>query len=298
VSIAKQTPVKQNVGLAIAFLLAALTWLPFMDALGKSLSQSFPVLQIVWARSLFHTLSVLPFVLWRYGAKSLLPQKLPLQITRSVVLLGGNLTFFGAIALIPMANALSLVFISPFIIAITSIIFLNEKVGLRRWSAIVFGLIGALIIFKPGGDSLGLGGFLGLAAGFCYGFYFLLTRILAGHAPPIVTLAFASLIGAVALSFASPWFWVQPQPTDWLWLILLGLMSSSGHFLLTLAFERAEASLLAPFTYFEIIITITLGYIFFDNFPDPLTWIGMSLIVGAGVFMAYREWQLERANRG
>ena len=287
---------KQSVTLAIALLLTGLTWLPFMDALAKSLSQHYPVMQLVWARSVFHVAFVIPFVIWRYGLKSLWPTKFVLQITRGTVLLGGNLTFFGAIALIPMANALSLVFISPFVIAITSIIFLKEKVGLRRWSAIVLGLIGAIIIFKPGAGSLGLGGLLGLGAGFCYGIYFLMTRLLAGHAPAAVTLVFGSIVGAIILSFLLPTFWVQPEAKDWLWLIMLGFMSATGHFLINLAFERAEASLLAPYTYFEIIVTVSLGYMFFGNLPDSVTWIGMALIVSAGVFIAYREWQLEKAS--
>mgnify|MGYP002632171635 CR=1 FL=1 len=274
----------------IVLIILSMILVPFMDVIAKLLSARYPIFEIVWARYFFHLLIILPVLLWRHKIAGLWPSRPGLQIIRGGLLLVSTFLFFAAIAKMPIADALALVFISPLLVTALSPVLLGETVGIRRWTAVFFGFIGALIIVRPGFTVIGTGALLALGAGVVYALYVVATRKLAGSAPPLVTLAYTALLGAIIMTVVVLMFqWVPPSPADWLLMGAMGAVAAAGHYLLIKAFEHAPASVLAPFGYTEIIMATFAGYAFFGDFPDHWTWLGVMVIIISGVYISLRE---------
>lgn len=273
----------------ILLMLLSMTIVPVMDGLAKVLSADYPIVEIVWARYFFHLLYLLPVVIYRYGSSALMPRHPVLQIIRGGLLLSSTFFFFAAISEMPIADALALVFISPIIVTALSPFLLGEKVGLRRWMAVLIGFIGALIIIRPGFSEIDTGTIYAISAGTIYAFYMIATRKLSGSAPPLVTLTFTALLGAIIMSAWVPFGWVTPSHVDWSLMAAMGACAALGHFLLIKAFDHAPASVLAPFGYSEIIMATIIGFVVFGDFPDNMTWVGVGVIILSGVYISMRE---------
>lgn len=271
-------------GIMLMFL--AMQVVPIMDGIAKYLGMRYPILEVVWARFFFHFLFMIPVVLWAHGPRGMIVRRPWSQLARGGLLLLATLCFFTAITEISIPSALSLLFVSPIIVTIASALLLGEHVGARRWSAVVVGFVAVLIIFRPTIGSFQWASLLALGAGVSYAFYLLSTRWLTGGAPPKVMLFYQSLLGAVVMSLAMFWVWVAPTPTDWMLMVALGAIAAGGHFLIIKSFEFAEASLLAPYGFSEIIMATVVAYVGFGNFPDPWTWLGITLIIGVGLFLS------------
>ncbi len=284
-----EAPLGQNILLGIALLLVSSALVPLMDGLAKLLSDRYAVLEIVWARYFFHLLILLPVTLSRYKRRDLIPKQPVLQIVRGGFLLLSTILFFAAIAVMPIADALALVFISPLIVTALSPFVLGETVGPRRWSAVIIGFIGALIIIRPGFTDIGTGTVLAVSAGVIYSFYMVATRKLSGTAPPLITLTYTALLGAVVMSAVVPFFWLRPSLDDLLMMMAMGGIAALGHYFLIKAIELAPVSLLAPFGYAEIIMATLVGYVLFSDFPDTWTWVGIAVIVLSGIYISLRE---------
>ncbi|MEX2536203.1 MAG: DMT family transporter [Trueperaceae bacterium] len=274
-------------GVLLMFGAAAL--LPVMDGLAKYLSETYPLMQVIWARYFFHLLTMLPLLLLRYGPQVLWPQRPAVQLLRGALLLGATMLFFSAISRMPLATALSLFFVSPLVVTGLAPFLLRETVGWRRWLAVLVGFAGALIVMRPGTDSFEMTGLLAVAAGVVHGLYLLTTRKLSGSAPPLVTLAYTALVGAVGMSVVVLFYWQPPTPAIFGLMVLMGLFAAAGHLMVIRALDFAPASLLAPAAYFEIITATIVGLVVFGDFPDAWTWVGMAVIAGSGIFISLRE---------
>lgn len=273
----------------ILLMVAAMMIVPFMDAFAKHLSGRYAVSQLVWSRFFFHFIILAPFVFYRHRLAALRPRQPVLQVVRGGFLLSATVLFFGAISVMPMANALALLFISPMVVTALSPLILGEEVGLRRWFAAVAGFGGALIILRPGLGIMQWGSLLAAGAGCSFAFYTLATRKLAGSAPPTVTLAYTAILGAFVMSIAVVPDWITPRPADLAMMVAIGAIAVAGHFLLIRAFDYAPASLLAPYSYSEIVMATALGYIWFGDFPDGWTWTGIAVIVASGSYISMRS---------
>ena len=166
-----------------------------------------------------------------------------------------------------MAKALTLAFVAPLITTALSPIFLGEKVGFRRWSAVIVGFVGSLIVIRPGFIEFNLASIAALGTGFFYGIYLIITRKLHRSDSPLLTLLLTGVVGAVVASFIVPVVWINPTFNQWSLLALMGIFACLGHLFLILSLKYADASKLAPFGYFEIVTNIILGYYFFSDFP-------------------------------
>ena len=275
--------------IGMLFVIGCMTIVPWMDGIAKHLSDSLPVLQIVWARYFFHLLVMLPILLPRYGLGVVRVSNQRLQILRGGLLLGSTILFFFAISQMPLADALALIFLSPLIVTALSPILLGEKVGIRRWAAVLVGFCGALIIVRPGLGVFSGAAVYAVAAGCVYALYLIATRKLARSAPPLVTLAYTALLGAVVMTAVVIPIWVWPTWEQWGLMVVMGLIAATGHFMLIRGFDFASASLLAPFTYFEIIMMTLVGYVWFNDFPDIYTWIGTAILAASGIYISWRE---------
>ena len=197
--------------------------------------------------------------------------------------------FFYAISIISLAQALTLAFVSPIIVTILSIFYLKEKVGIHRWSAVIIGFIGVLIIIRPGFLDINFASISAIGAGTAYAFYIIYTRKLSFIDSPIVTLLFTGVVGCILISIILPFYWTNLDMRQLLLLILLASIGTLGHFLIILSLRLGEASKLAPLGYFEISTNILVGYMFFGDLPDIWIYLGLSLIVFSGIYIFIRE---------
>jgi drug/metabolite transporter (DMT)-like permease len=275
--------------LAIGVVLLAMMIFPFMDGTAKYLSQTYSILQVTWARYVFHFLVLLPLLLWRYPVRALLPERVWPQILRGLFLLGGTLCFFAGLAYLPIVDVLALSFIAPLLVTVASPFVLGERVSARRIGAAAIGFVGALIILRPGLGVFQWASLFGIGTGFMIACYDMLTRRLARIVPSAIALAYTSVIGVVVLSVAVPFAWQAPALQDLALMIFMGASGAFCHWLLIVAYEHAEASLLAPFIYAELITATFVGYYFFGDLPDAYTWTGIAILVASGLYISYRE---------
>jgi drug/metabolite transporter (DMT)-like permease len=274
---------------AIYYNLLAWAILPFMDTIAKFLSSDLSFFQITWARYFFTVVFTLPIMFFFFRDNLKWTTEPKLQLFRGLLLFCANILFFYSISIISMAKALTLAFVAPLITTALSPFFLGEKVGLRRWSAVIIGFIGSMIVIRPGFIEFNLATFAALGTGFFYGIYLIVTRKLHNSDSPLLTLLLTGIVGAIFASFYVPVVWIPLSLNQWLLLALMGVFACLGHFFLILSLKYADASKLAPFSYFEIVTNVTLGYYFFNDFPDYLTWLGLSIIVISVVYISFRE---------
>jgi len=278
---------------AIILNLSAWAVLPFMDTIAKYLSTELSFFQITWARYIFTVFWTLPFMFFFFRKNLRWSENPKLQILRGLTLLFANICFFYSISIISMAKALTLAFVAPLVTTALSPVLLGEKVGIRRWSAVLFGFLGSLIVIRPGFLEFNLATAAALGTGCLYGIYLIITRKLRSTDNPLLTLLITGVVGAIIASFFVPIVWTNPTAMQWLWLSIMGIFACVGHILLIYSLRYADASKLAPFGYFEIITNIILGYYVFKDFPDHWTFLGLFIIVCSGIYIFRRELNLK-----
>ena len=276
---------------AIILNLSAWVMLPIMDGFAKYLSSTLPVLQITWSRYFFTVVIVLPIMLVFFRKNLTWTEQPKLQLIRGLLLFCANILFFYSISIISLAKALTLAFISPLIVTALSPILLGEKVGFRRWAAVITGFIGSLIVIRPGFLEINLASIAALGTGVLYGFYLIVTRKLHNSDSPLLTLLLTGVVGVIIGSMIMPTVWVQPTITEWYMMFAIGFFASIGHLFLILSLKYADASKLAPFGYFEILTNIIIGYFFFNHFPDYWHFLGLFIIISSGIYIFRREIQ-------
>ena len=274
----------------VVLMLGAMAILPFMDVCAKYLGeQGVPILQIVWARLTFGTLVTLPFALRVTGWRGLWPDKPMYHGFRGGFLILATFTFFLSLRYLPIADALAIFFVQPLIVTILSGLVLRERVGPRRWTAVFVGFIGTLIIIRPGVVAINPGSLLALAAGAFLAIYFVMTRKIAGQAPAIVTTFQTNVVGTAIMVWVVPFVWQAPSASEWVIFVGMGIIANLGHYLIVWAYDHAEASLLAPLAYTEMIGATVLGWLFFNDFPDGWTFLGVGVLMACALYISVRE---------
>ncbi len=250
--------------------------------------QELPLVEIIWGRYFFHTLLVL----------AIFPRKIPtllsgsdkkLQVIRSILVLLATACMFTAVGLMPLADAVAITFIAPLLITALSVPFLKEKVGLRRWIAVFVGFVGMIVIVRPGGGLFQLAALLPVGVTILYAVYQIITRVISHRTDPINSLFYTAIVGGVVMSLIVPFFWQTPTLEQWGLLILAGFLGGLGHWAIIIAYQRAEAPLVAPFAYTELIWATLLGLSLFGDFPDIWTLVGAGIIAMSGIYILQRE---------
>ena len=281
---------------AIIFSLLGWMFLPVMDGFAKFLSDDLPILQITWARYFFTVVFTLPIMIFFFKKQLVWSDKPKLQILRGLILLSANICFFYAISIISLAKALTLAFVAPLIVTAFSPVMLGEKVGFRRWTAVVVGFIGSLVVIRPGFVELNFASFAALGTGILYGFYLIITRKLSTSDNPLLTLLMTGMVGAILVSAIIPFYWVKPSLNQWSLMAGIGVFACIGHLFLILSLKYADASKLAPLGYTEIIPNVLIGYYFFSELPDNWTYVGLLIIILSGLYISRREYIKNRLN--
>jgi drug/metabolite transporter (DMT)-like permease len=275
---------------AIIFSLLGWMFLPVMDGFAKFLSDDLPILQITWARYFFTVVFTLPIMIFFFKKQLVWSDKPKLQILRGLILLSANICFFYAISIISLAKALTLAFVAPLIVTAFSPVMLGEKVGFRRWTAVVVGFVGSLVVIRPGFVELNFASLAALGTGILYGFYLIITRKLSTSDNPLLTLLMTGMVGAILVSAIIPFYWVKPSLNQWSLMAGIGVFACIGHLFLILSLKYADASKLAPLGYTEIIPNVLIGYYFFSELPDNWTYLGLFIIILSGLYISRREY--------
>lgn len=292
----------------IVILMTGLFFFSFQDIIVKLLSDRYNVLQLVFTRSVFALVFLCLIGFFTVGLEALIAKQPLLLITKGVATFFAFLLYYLAIPSLPLADIVAIAFMSPILMTVLSVFLLKEFVGPRRWTAIVLGFLGVLIVVGPSGNFANLGALFALGCAFAYAISSIMTRFIDKGDEPITIaiysmLAFLVISGTLALiiyffgpknvSDPSMAFlfrdWVWPDNREWVLLFLIGCIATVGFYCLGRAYLVAPASHVAPFEYTYIIWAVLLSYLFFNELPKLTTLIGVSILVSSSLYIWYRE---------
>jgi drug/metabolite transporter (DMT)-like permease len=271
-------------------IILSTTFLASSDAMAKYLSRTgLPSVEIAWIRFLVFVLILLPVVLHPASGNPMRSVRPLMQVFRGLGLLCSSIFFIIALGYLPIAEATATGFISPLFVTGLSVMFLGEKVGLRRWTATIVGLIGVLIIIRPGTSAFQPATMFPIISALGWATALVLTRKISGADRAITTMAFSAITGFLVLSAVVPFYWMVPSWTQIALGVGIGTAATIGHWIVVLAFRYADASVLAPFSYVQLVSVTLLGFFVFGEVPDVVTFIGAATIIASGVYTAHRE---------
>jgi drug/metabolite transporter (DMT)-like permease len=248
-----------------------------------------PAVEVAFLRYVTFVALAIPLVMLSGGPAVLVSRRPGLQVLRGLAAVGSALLFTLALPHLPIADATAIYFISPILITALSIPFLGEVVGWRRFAAAGVGLLGVLVVIRPGGSSFQSAALLPLLGATSWAGAAIVTRLLGSRDHPAATLTWSAVIGLLVLSALLPFVWVTPGWREIALGLAIGLFSTAGHWLVILAFRSARASTIAPFSYGQLLWAGALGYLVFGAMPDGWTIAGAAVIAASGLYTAYRE---------
>lgn len=258
------------------------------DATMRVLTQSYPILEVAWARFAIHMVWAFLFVGMR-SPQLMVSNRLGLQILRSGLLVGLTLIVALSIRLLPFVDVVTIANAAPVLVTVLSVPLLGEKVGWRRWMGVLAGFVGALLIVGPASIAFQWAILLPVCGAFANALYQIATRVLRNNDAPATTFFYTALIGTVVCSAALPFVWVTPDATGWALMLLLGSAGACSHFCLIRAYTAAPAATVAPFGYTTLIWALFAGIFMFGELPSVSTLAGGLVIVASGIYILYRE---------
>ena len=274
----------------IALMCGAVFLFAGNDASAKFLNAHMDSVQVVWAR--YMSAFVLALIMSNPVARPRIMRtgRPLLQLSRSTLLLVSTMLNFIALRYLQLDQAVAIIFCTPFIVAALGGPILGEWIGWRRWTAIMVGFCGVLLVARPGAGGIHPAALLVVGSAICYATYVILTRILARTDRDETTNFYSNLVGAAAISIAVPFVWTpQSDPKVIVLMCAMGLFSGFGHYLLIRAHRLVPAAVLAPFIYSEIVWMIALGFLVFGDVPNRWTLAGVAVVVASGLYLLYRE---------
>lgn len=275
----------------IVMMLVATLLFTVMDSIAKSLTATYPVQQVIWARYFFQ-FALMLLLIPRLGIAGLLWTKGPgVHIARGLLLTIATGCMITAISMVPLADAYTITFTAPFLVTILSIPLLKERVGWRRWTAVLVGFAGVLIVFRPFAAPVHWAMLLPLITAACFAVYQILTRKVSydSRETAFMMLFYLAWVGTAVMTAVVPAYWRPVALGDWVWMVGTGALGATGHLILIRALRIAPASLLSPFIYSQIVWALGIGYFWFDDTPNAWMLIGCTVIVANGLYVFYRE---------
>lgn len=270
-------------------MVAAMLTMTLVDATVKALQHSgLHPIQVVWAR--FTSQTVIVLLILSPNLRSLLRTRYPkMQFVRSAFLFGTTMCFFFSLGLMDIASATAVFEIAPLLITALAFLILREQVGIRRWIGVGIGLCGALLIIRPGSDVFSFATLLPACGAFFYGCFAVSTRFLGREESVWTSFIYTAMFGTFVATLIVPFYWSQPSGSEIILMTATGGFGAVGHYLLIRSLMLAEASYLAPFGYVSLVFNTAWGILFFGEYPDIWVYAGAFVIVGAGLYVWYRE---------
>lgn len=289
-----QSSFQDRIGLGIAAMIAGMAMMSSMDAMAKWLGDSYPIGQIVFFRNLFGLIPTLAIV-WQLSGFALpRTQRWRMHLLRGLLGVTAQFCFFLGLRSLGLAEATAIAFAAPLMVTAMSVPLLGEKVGPRRWSAVIVGFLGVLIMVRPEPENFEPAALLILLAAFCYGLIMVTTRMLARSDSNAALLLFGSSVSLLVSTLILPLGWKMPSLPDLGVFAALGLIGGMGMFFITQAYRHAPAAVIAPFEYTALVVAAALGFLVWREIPDLYVWLGAAVVIAAGIFIFYRETQLAR----
>jgi drug/metabolite transporter (DMT)-like permease len=280
--------------LMIGFCIVA----PLGDGLAKLAGATIPLLMMVAVRFAFQAVILLPLITLRGGSLAMTPRVLRLTAVRTVLHVAGIALMYAALYYLPLADAVAICFVMPFIMLLLGHLVLGEEVGPRRLAACTVGFVGTLMVVQPSFVEVGVAALLPLAVAIVFSFYMIVSRQIAKDCDPMVLQTVSGLMGtpllvvavAATATLPGPFFGVvMPTPAEWLLLGILGVLGTAGHLLMTWSLRYAPSATVAPVQYLEIPVAAALGLALFAEFPNGLALAGIVVTVAAGLYILFRE---------
>lgn len=259
-----------------------------MTATIRQTSQELHSFEIAFFRCLFGLLFMMPW-LARAGIGALRTQRLPLYALRAVIGLFAMTTWFWAISITPMATVTSLFFATTLFAGVLAVLVLREKVGPRRWAAMVVGFLGVLVILRPGVDQVTFGAMLSLGAAALAGISMTVVKLLSRTERPEAIITYMTLFLTPLSLIPALFVWVWPSWEVLAWLVAVSGFATAGHWGLTRAFRLSDSSAVMPFMYAQLPFVAAIGFVAYGEVPDIYTWIGGAIIAASSVYIAHRE---------
>jgi drug/metabolite transporter (DMT)-like permease len=271
----------------ILMTLGAMLIFSGMDGVSKVLAVDYHPFEIACLRSLFTILVLAPF--FARDTLALRTTKPLHQLGRGMCMIASSVLFIAGLSALPIADATAIGFVSPLLVTALSIPFLGEKVGIRRWSAVIVGFIGVLIVVRPGTGAFNPAALFPLFSAAAWALGLILTRLMRNSESVLTTILYTTLVGLVLTAFALPWVWRMPDLHGWMLMAAMGVLSAIGQTLLIAALTRAPASLVAPFSYSQMLWATLVGLFVFHTVPDAVTWVGAGILIASGLYTIHRE---------
>jgi drug/metabolite transporter (DMT)-like permease len=281
-----------NVKKGVLIIVLATLFFAIMDGVSRYLAENYNVFVINMIRSWFLALLVIVISLRKKnGIIKVISTKQPYtQFIRGLLLISAILIGVYSFTKLGLVQTHSILSFFPLIVVAFSGPILNEKIGIQRWLAVLFGFLGVLIILDPTNFIISFDAVLPILGAFVLGFYTILTRKVSKDDSSETSFFWVAIVGCIVMSIVGPFYWEPILYRDWGWMALLCVLSTVGHFLLIQAYENAEASVLQPFTYFQLFFASIIGIIIFNDIITLSIFIGGIIVVGSGVFSAWRNY--------
>lgn len=283
--------------IGIALMVLSCAFLAAKDGVAKSFIDQVGPVHIVWFQYIGNALVMALIAAPRHGWDVLKPAPMGMQFLRGAASAAAVSTLYWSLSYIPLADATAVFMLAPVIVTALSPMLLGERIGVRRALAILVGFLGVVVILRPGFGGATEGYYIGLLASVFLALYYIANRRLAGLAPPLLNVVHNALTGAIILTVFLPLYWQPVPPAAAPKLVAIVALAVFGQACMISAFNYAPAATVAPFTYAMLVFAAIIGLVVFGTFPDVATWIGIVLIVGAGLFIAHRERQLAAERR-
>ncbi len=276
--------------LGILFIVISGMLFPVMNGMAKLLGADYSSIQISWARAFGHIIFMLMFFLPRFGPGVLRTRRPGVQLFRSTMLFTSNVAFFFAITFIPIGKAASISMMAPLVVALLAWPLLGERTTLARVIALGVGFAGVLIVIRPGTAVFHWASLFVMLSATCYAVYQIFTRKIAGIDSPETSALYSSTVGGFGMLFVMPFVWTTPHA--WFDIVLfcsLGVLGGLGHYCVARALNYAPANLVSPFQYFQLLGSVTVGYVIFHEMPDLMTWLGAAIIAASGLYIGWTQ---------
>ena len=278
---------------AILLMVGSLVFFCIMDALVKDLGTRYPTMQLMFFRSLFAFVPILLLILHGGSLRALRVHSIGGHILRSLVGVGAMFCFFYAYVRMPLADVVAISFAAPVFVVALSVPLLGEKVGPRRWAAVLVGFVGVLVMIQPDASLLSSVALVPLIGTLFFALAMIVLRKL-GRTETSASVAFTFTLACTVISgLALPFVWIAPDLPDLLALIAVGLLGGVGQILMTAAFKHGDVAVIAPFEYTSMIWATLLGFVFWGEVPGLNIWIGVAIVMASGLFILFREANLQ-----
>ena len=289
---------RDNALLGIGLILLSSVFMSASDVVSKLLTETTPPLQVTWLRYCSFVVIMLVIVARTGGVARMRTRRPMLQFLRGIGVVASSIIFVVSLKSLAIADATATSFVAPLFVTALSIPILGETIGWRRWTATLVGLVGVLIVVRPGGADFQAASLLPALSALSWAFALIITRMMSTTESPLTTLVWSALVGLVLVSALLPFVWEPLTPRTVALGIFIGVASTIGHWVVILAFRHADASVLAPFSYVQLLGVSVFGYFAFSVLPDIWTLVGAVVIAGSGLYIAHRERIRARRLRG